>query len=142
MWDSTQDTQSACRSQSCRGQIRLARIPPLSAAREPNADGHTISHSRRRREAELVGKEAIAAWANGFFAAFEASWDKSEFALEQSGDLAVSRYIYTARYRSREDGSELGETGKGTCVYRRASTGEWLLMIDSWSLNETAGGEA
>ena len=64
-------------------------------------------------EPELVGKEAIAKWANGFFAAFEASWDKTELALEQSGDLAVSRYTYTAKHRSREDGSELGEVGKG-----------------------------
>lgn len=87
-------------------------------------------------EPELVGKEAIAQWANGFFAAFEAAWDKTELALEQSGDLAVSRYIYTARYRSREDGSELGETGKGTCIYRRIQSGEWLLMIDSWSTHE------
>lgn len=87
-------------------------------------------------EPELIGKGAIAAWANGFFAAFEASWDKTEHALEQSGDLAVSRYTYTAGYRSREDGSELGETGKGTCIYRRAPSGEWLLMIDSWSTHE------
>lgn len=87
-------------------------------------------------EAELVGKEAIAAWANGFFAAFEAHWDKTELALEQSGDLAVSRYVYTAGYRSREDGSELGETGKGICIYRRAPSGEWLLIIDSWSTHE------
>lgn len=87
-------------------------------------------------EPELIGKEAIAAWANGFFAAFEAHWDKTELALEQSGDLAVSRYVYTARYRSREDGSELGEIGKGTCIYRRAPSGEWLLMIDSWSTQE------
>ena len=89
-------------------------------------------------EPELVGKAAIAAWANGFFAAFEAAWDKTEHALEQSGDLAVSRYTYTARYRSREDGSELGEIGKGTCIYRRAPSGEWLLMIDSWSTHEEA----
>ncbi|GMN03145.1 YybH family protein [Erythrobacter sp. MTPC3] len=87
-------------------------------------------------EPELIGKEAIAEWANGFFAAFEASWDKTELALEQSGDLAVSRYTYTARYRSREDGSELSEIGKGTCIYRRAPSGEWLLMIDSWSTHE------
>lgn len=87
-------------------------------------------------EPELVGKEAISAWANGFFAAFEASWDKTELALEQSGDLAISRYVYTACYRSREDGSEMGEFGKGTCVYRREPTGKWLLMIDSWSTHE------
>jgi uncharacterized protein (TIGR02246 family) len=89
-------------------------------------------------EPELVGKEAIAAWANGFFAAFEAHWDKTELALAQSGDLAVSRYTYTARYRSREDGSELAETGKGTCIYRCTPSGEWLLMIDSWSTHEAA----
>ncbi|MEE4152636.1 MAG: DUF4440 domain-containing protein [Erythrobacter sp.] len=87
-------------------------------------------------ESELVGKHAIAQWANGFFAAFEASWDKTELALEQSGDLAISRYVYTARYRSREDGSELSEIGKGTCIYRREPTGEWRLMIDSWSTHE------
>jgi ketosteroid isomerase-like protein len=88
-------------------------------------------------EQELVGKAAIAAWADGFFAAYEASWDKTELALELSGDLAVSRYVYTARYRSRDDGAQLGETGKGTCIYRRATSGEWLLMIDSWSTQET-----
>jgi ketosteroid isomerase-like protein len=87
-------------------------------------------------EPELVGKAAITAWAGGFFAAYEARWDKTEHALEQSGDLAVSRYTYTARFRSRADGSEIGEIGKGTCVYRRAPSGEWLLMIDSWSTHE------
>ncbi|MEE4537671.1 MAG: nuclear transport factor 2 family protein [Erythrobacter sp.] len=87
-------------------------------------------------EPELVGKQAIAKWANGFFAAFEALWSKTELAFEQSGDLAVSRYIYTARYRSNENGSELGETGKGTCIYRRQPSGEWRLTIDSWSTHE------
>ena len=91
-------------------------------------------------EPELIGKAAIAAWASGFFAAYEATWDKTEHALEQSGDLAVSRYTYTARYRSREDGTELGEIGKGTCAYRRESSGEWLLMIDSWSTHEVPEG--
>lgn len=84
-------------------------------------------------EPELIGKDAVRQWASGFFAGFEAQWDKTEHALEQSGDLAVSRYTYTARYRSREDGSEIGEVGKGTCIYRREASRDWLLMIDSWS---------
>lgn len=84
-------------------------------------------------EAELIGKEAVRAWAKGFFAEFEASWDKTQHAFEQSGEIAVSRYTYTARYQSREDGSQVSEIGKGTCVYRRDSSGRWLLTIDSWS---------
>ncbi len=91
-------------------------------------------------ELELICREAVRAWATGFFAGFEAQWDKTEHALEQSCDLAVSRYTYTARFRSREDGTELGEIGKGTCVYRRDGSGEWRLMIDSWSTHE-AGDE-
>lgn len=87
-------------------------------------------------EPELIGKEAVREWASGFFAGFEAHWDKTEHALEQSGNLVVSRYTYTARYRSREDGSEVNETGKGTCIYRRLASGDWLLMIDSWSTHE------
>lgn len=87
-------------------------------------------------EPELIGKEAVREWAAEFFAGFEAQWDKTERALDQSGDLAVSRYTYTARYRSREDGSEIGETGKGTCIYRREASGEWLLLIDSWSTHD------
>lgn len=87
-------------------------------------------------EPELIGKEAVREWAAEFFAGFEAHWDKTEHALEKSGDLAVSRYNYTARYRSREDGSEMGEIGKGTCIYRREASGEWLLVIDSWSTHE------
>jgi ketosteroid isomerase-like protein len=89
-------------------------------------------------EPELIGKAAVRDWAEGFFAGFEAHWNKTQHALEQSGDLVVSRYTYTARYRSRENGSELGETGKGTCIYRRAASGEWLLMIDSWSTHAVA----
>lgn len=87
-------------------------------------------------EPELIGKAAIQEWASGFFAAFEAHWDKTEHALERSGDLAVSRYTYTARYRSRDDGSHIGEVGKGTCIYRRDPSGRWLLSIDSWSSHE------
>lgn len=87
-------------------------------------------------EPELIGKAAIQEWADGFFAAFEAHWDKTEHALELSGNLAISRYTYTARYRSREDGSQLGEVGKGTCIYRRDLSGRWLLTIDSWSTHE------
>lgn len=87
-------------------------------------------------EAELIGKDAVSDWASGFFEGFEAHWDKTEQALTQSGDLAVSRYTYTARYCSREDGSEAAEVGKGTCVYRRSANGDWLLMIDSWSTHE------
>ncbi|MGB7370322.1 YybH family protein [Erythrobacter sp.] len=89
-------------------------------------------------EPELIGKDAVREWASAFFAAFEASWDKTELALEQSGGFAISRYTYTARYRSREEGSEVGEIGKGTCVYRREPSGEWLLLIDSWSTHEAA----
>ncbi|MFN4039143.1 MAG: YybH family protein [Erythrobacter sp.] len=92
-------------------------------------------------EPELIGKAAVREWAASFFAGFEAHWDKTQHALEQSGDLAVSRYTYTARYRSREDGAELGEIGKGTCIYRREPSGEWLLMIDSWSTHEVPGGQ-
>lgn len=87
-------------------------------------------------EPELIGKEAVREWAAEFFAGFEAQWDKTEHALDQSGDLAVSRYTYTARYRSREGGSEIGETGKGTCIYRREASGDWLLLIDSWSTHD------
>lgn len=87
-------------------------------------------------EPELIGKDAVREWAAGFFAGFEAQWDKTEHALEQSGNLAVSRYTYTARYRSRDDGSQSNETGTGTCIYRRDASGEWLLMIDSWSTHE------
>ena len=89
-------------------------------------------------EPELIGKAAVRGWAAGFFAAFEAQWDKTEHALAQSGDLAVSRYTYTAAYRSSEDGAEVGETGKGTCIYRREPSGEWLLMIDSWSTHDVS----
>lgn len=87
-------------------------------------------------EAELIGKAAVAEWASALFAGYEAQWDKTEHALEVSGDLAVSRYTYTAKVRAREDGAEMGEVGKGTCVYRRNAAGEWLLMIDSWSTHE------
>lgn len=87
-------------------------------------------------EPELIGKNAVREWVAGFFAGFEAHWDKTEHSLEQSGDLAISRYTYDPRYRSREDGSELTETGKGTCIYRRRPSGDWLLMIDSWSTHE------
>ncbi len=87
-------------------------------------------------EPELIGKAAIQGWADGFFAAFEAHWDKTQHSLELSGNLAISRYSYTARYCSREDGSQLGEVGKGTCIYRRDPSGQWLLTIDSWSTHE------
>ena len=87
-------------------------------------------------EPELIGKAAIQEWADGFFAAFEAHWDKIEHTMERSGDLAVSRYTYTARSHSREDGSIIGEVGKGTCIYRRDPSGRWLLTIDSWSTHE------
>jgi ketosteroid isomerase-like protein len=91
-------------------------------------------------EAELIGQDAVRDWAAGFFAGFEAHWDKTQQAFEQSGNLAVSRYTYTARYRSRQDGVEFGEIGKGTCIYRCEPSGEWRLMIDSWSTHEAANG--
>ena len=89
-------------------------------------------------EPELLGKAAIQRWANDFFAEYEAHWDKTEHALEHSGDLAISRYTYTytAQYRSRQDGSQIGEIGKGTCIYRCDPSGRWLLAIDSWSTHE------
>lgn len=87
-------------------------------------------------EPELISKGAVQAWASAFFDGFEAHWDKTEHALEQSGDLAISRYTYTGRFRSREDSFEVNEIGKGTCIYRRAPSGRWLLIIDSWSTHE------
>lgn len=87
-------------------------------------------------EAELVGKEAVTEWASSFFEAFEAHWDKTEQSIDVSGDLAVSRYTYSARIQPREGGAPMEESGKGTCVYRRSEDGKWLLAIDSWSTNE------
>lgn len=86
-------------------------------------------------EPELVGKEAVREWGAGFFEAYEAHWDKTQQNFEQSGQLAISRYIYTARYVARGDGSTLTEEGKGVCIYRREENGSWLLIIDSWSTN-------
>ena len=87
-------------------------------------------------EPELIGKDAVLTWAEEFFAGFEAFWDKTQHTFEQSGDLAVSRYTYTARYRSRQDGSGMSEIGKGTCIYGRDPSGLWLLIIDSWSTHD------
>ncbi|GLQ21955.1 YybH family protein [Algimonas porphyrae] len=91
-------------------------------------------------EPELIGKDAIREWGNSFFEAFDAHWDKTELSFERSGDLAISRYIYSARYTGRDDNAVMEETGKGTCIYRRGEDGSWRLAIDSWSTNE-AGAE-
>lgn len=87
-------------------------------------------------EPELVGKAAVREWAASFFEAFDAKWDKTEHAFERSGDLAISRYTYSARYTGRDDNSVMEEFGKGTCIYRRSEDDGWLLAIDSWSTNE------
>ena len=89
-------------------------------------------------EPELIGKEAVGEWASSFFEAFEAHWDKTEHSFEVSGNLAISRYTYSARIQPREGGATMDEVGKGTCVYRSDDDGNWLLAIDSWSTNEGA----
>ena len=91
-------------------------------------------------EPELVGKSAVREWASSFFEAFHAKWDKTQHAFECSGDLAISRYTYSAQYIGRDDNSVIEEFGKGTCIYRRDEERGWLLAIDSWSTND-AGAE-
>ncbi len=84
-------------------------------------------------EPELVGHDAVREWGASFFEAFEARYDKQQTDFGLSGDLAFARYTYTARFVGREDGAVIGETGKGTTVFRRQADGPWLLIIDSWS---------
>ncbi len=90
-------------------------------------------------EPELIGHDAVREWGASFFEAFEARYDKQQTAFGLSGDLAFGRYTYSARFIGREDDSVIGETGKGTAIFRREADGRWLLIIDSWSREATPG---
>lgn len=88
---------------------------------------------------EVVGKDALREWIQGYLDAFSTSWVKTSIGLTVSGDLAAERYSYRGTDTDKANGAVSVDEGKGIIVFRRESDGEWRVYLDGWSSDPASG---
>lgn len=87
---------------------------------------------------EMVGKDAVGKWVAGYFAAYQAKWEKTSIGFTVSGDWAFERYTYKSVDTDRKTGKVTTDEGKGINIYHKDSDGQWRVAIDGWSSNKPA----
>ena len=90
---------------------------------------------------ELVGKEAVRPWIQGYYDAFDTEWEKTSHGFTVDGDTAYQRYTYRVTDTAKDGGAVTTDVGKGVTVFRRGDDGKWRVAIDGWS-SDTAPGQA
>lgn len=85
----------------------------------------------------LVGQDAIRPWLEGYLAAFDARWEKTNLEFVVAGDWAFEQYAYRSAVTPKGGGDTVRDTGKGLIVWRRGSDGVWRVARDAW--NSDAG---
>lgn len=89
-------------------------------------------------EAEVIGKDAVRDWVDGYFAAFETRYDKTSIDFRLSGETAIDRYTYTVTDTNRETGEVSTGQGKGLAIFELGDDGDWHLALDGWSTTAAA----
>ena len=82
---------------------------------------------------ELVGKQAVRPWIQGYYNAFDTTWEKTSLGFTVDGDTAFQRYAYRVTDTSKHDGTVSTDVGKGVTIFRRGADGKWRVAIDGWS---------
>ncbi len=80
----------------------------------------------------IVGKAAVREWADGYYKAYHAHWDKPVQEFSVSGDYAVERYNYTSTDTPVGGGKDEVDTGWGLVVYHREPDGTWRVTRDAF----------
>ena len=88
---------------------------------------------------ELVGKDAVREWVQGYYDAYTTRWEKTSHGFTVDGDTAWERYSYKATDTDKATGEVTTDTGKGMNVYRRGEDGKWRVALDGWSSDKVAG---
>ncbi len=84
-------------------------------------------------EPAVIGKAKIRPWAEGYFSAYAARWEKTLDDVDVTGGVAVLRYRYHSFDTSRTSGVRFEDVGKGLAVFRRGDDGRWRVSSDAWS---------
>lgn len=87
---------------------------------------------------EMVGKAAVGEWIAGYFAAYQAKWEKTSHGFTVSGDWAFERYTYKSIDTDRKTGAVTTDVGKGINIYHKDADGQWRVAIDGWSSDKPA----
>jgi uncharacterized protein (TIGR02246 family) len=82
------------------------------------------------------GREAVRAYYQSLFDAYEAGLESGYEEVEVSGDLAVGRGFAKVTLRPRTGGPTTVSTAKYLNVLRRQPNGGWLTTHDIWNGNE------
>lgn len=82
---------------------------------------------------EVVGKEAVREWVQGYFDAYQTKWEKTSLGFTVSGDWAFERYTYKATDTDRKTGAVTIDLGKGINIFHHDADGKWRVAVDGWS---------
>ncbi len=87
---------------------------------------------------EMIGKAAVGEWVAGYFAAYQAKWEKTSHGFTVSGDWAFERYTYKSIDTDRKTGAVTTDVGKGINIYHKDPDGHWRVAVDGWSSDKPA----
>jgi len=88
---------------------------------------------------ELIGKDAVQDWAQGYYDAIDSDWVKTSLAFHVAGDWAMERYSYSVTETNKATGDVSSDVGKGILVYKKNEDGKWLVTWDGWSSDQQEG---
>lgn len=87
---------------------------------------------------EVIGKEAVRGWVQGYFDAYQTKWEKTSIGFTVSGDWAFERYTYKSTDTDRKTGVVTTDVGKGINVFHHDADGKWRVALDGWSSDKAS----
>jgi uncharacterized protein (TIGR02246 family) len=84
-------------------------------------------------EPAVSGHDAIRAWLEGFFAAYETDLEYTDSDVSLFGDVAFEAYAFRWTLTPLDGGEPIRQAGKGVYVFRRQADGSWSVARDIWN---------
>ena len=84
-------------------------------------------------EPRVSGHDAIRAWLDTFFAAYETDLEYTESDVNVMGDVAYETYAFRWTLTPLTGGEAIEQAGKGIYVFRRQADGSWRVTRDLWN---------
>jgi len=83
--------------------------------------------------AQVQGHANIRKWVADYFNEFETHWVKESKVIWVAGDFGFDQGIDHSKDISRKTGKVSESTVKGILIYKRQTSGEWLVYRDIWN---------
>ena len=84
-------------------------------------------------EPAVSGHDAIRAWLEAFFAAYETDLEYTSSDVSLAGDVAFEAYAFRWTLTPLDGGEPIRQTGKGVYVFRRQADDSWRVARDIWN---------